>query len=162
MSSPSSFNSAVMSGLSSRLPLSGPSEITRCNMSSCSKYLNFALVNGIPPYRKARGAAHRAHLCSSESPDSERVRIVWQICQNFRRSCPTGVSLPAKRTARACPSLYAEGGRFSTQKPSRYRSAGACPPRTSGRPQHGEGQALALREGRRFFSPYSGGLSPRR
>ena len=33
-----------------------------------------------------------------------------------------------------------------------YRSAGACPPRVSGRPQHGEGQALALR-GRGPFSP---------
>ena len=27
------------------------------------------------------------------------------------------------------------------------RSAGACPPRSFGRPQHGEGQALALRFG---------------
>ena len=34
---------------------------------------------------------------------------------------------------------------------SQYRSAGACPPRSSGRPQHGEGQALALRERGPFF-----------
>ena len=33
---------------------------------------------------------------------------------------------------------------------SQYRSAGACPPRASGRPQHGEGQALALRGRGRF------------
>ena len=32
------------------------------------------------------------------------------------------------------------------KKMTHYRSAGACPPRSSGRPQHGEGQALALRE----------------
>ena len=47
--------------------------------------------------------------------------------------------------ARDRPSPYHEGGRFSTQKPSRSRSAGACPPRSSRRPRHGEGQALALR-----------------
>ena len=41
--------------------------------------------------------------------------------------------------------LRGRRGRFSTKKLSRYRSAGACPPRVSGRPQHGEGQALALR-----------------
>ena len=46
-----------------------------------------------------------------------------------------------------------KGDRFSTQKPSRYRSAGACPPRTAGRPRHGEGQALALRRrGSRFLT----------
>ena len=40
--------------------------------------------------------------------------------------------------ARDRPSPYGGGGVF-------YRSAGACPPRMSGRPQHGERQALALR-----------------
>ena len=34
---------------------------------------------------------------------------------------------------------------------SRYRSAGACPPRAFGNPEHGEGQALALRERDPFF-----------
>ena len=39
---------------------------------------------------------------------------------------------------------------------SGYRSAGACPPRSSGRPEHGEGQALALRCGWRFFHRSAG------
>ena len=39
---------------------------------------------------------------------------------------------------------------------SGYRSAGACPPRTSGSPPHGEGQALALRCGWRFFHRSAG------
>ena len=47
--------------------------------------------------------------------------------------------------ARDRPSPYAEGGRSAAKKPSGYRSAGACPPRAFGRPEHGEGQALALR-----------------
>ena len=34
---------------------------------------------------------------------------------------------------------------------SQYRSAGACLPRVSGRPQHGEGQALALQGRGPFF-----------
>ena len=42
-------------------------------------------------------------------------------------------------TARDRPSPYVKGDGLDN------RSAGACPPRTSGRPQHGEGQALALR-----------------
>ena len=54
--------------------------------------------------------------------------------------------------ARDRPSPYGEGGRFSTKRPSRYCSAGACPPRVSGRPQHGEGQALALRGRVPFFA----------
>ena len=29
------------------------------------------------------------HRRSSGSPDPEQVRIAWQICQSFRRSCPT-------------------------------------------------------------------------
>ena len=41
--------------------------------------------------------------------------------------------------------LRGKGDRFSPKKPSRYRSAGACPPRAFGRPEPGEGQALALR-----------------
>ena len=56
----------------------------------------------------------------------------------------------ARSLARDRPSPYAEGGRFSTQKPSQYCSAGACPPRTAGSPQPGEGQALALRGRGRF------------
>ena len=47
--------------------------------------------------------------------------------------------------ARDRPSPYGEGCRFSPKNPSRYRSAGACPPRSFGSPRHGEGQALALR-----------------
>ena len=46
--------------------------------------------------------------------------------------------------ARDRPSPYEEGDRFSLET-SGYRSAGACPPRTFGGPQRGEGQALALR-----------------
>ena len=49
-----------------------------------------------------------------------------------------------------------KGRHFSLKKPSCYRSAGACPPRTFGSPQHGEGQALALREGETFFSLHRG------
>ena len=56
--------------------------------------------------------------------------------------------------ARDRPSPYAEGGRFSTQKPARYRSAGALGchtriregfPRDLSARYPGEGQALALR-----------------
>ena len=47
--------------------------------------------------------------------------------------------------ARDRPSPYAERGCSSTQAPARSRSVGAYPPRVSGSPQHGEGQALALR-----------------
>ena len=39
-----------------------------------------------------------------------------------------------------------------------FRGAGACPPRVSGRPQHGEGQALALREREPFFHRSAGAL----
>ena len=42
------------------------------------------------------------------------------------------------------------GGRFSTQNPSRYRSAGACPPRS----QHGAGNPLACACGMRGPKPY--------
>ena len=60
----------------------------------------------------------------------------------------------------------------------RYRSAGACPPRSLNRcgkrpqprdhgwllrrPAHGEGQALALREGEAFFCHRSAGACPPR
>ena len=44
--------------------------------------LLFIVVRGPVP----RDLSIKAHLCSSGSPDPERVRIVWQICQNFRRS----------------------------------------------------------------------------
>lgn len=43
ISSPLSFSSAVILGLSSVLLLSGSSEITRCNISSFSKYVIFGL-----------------------------------------------------------------------------------------------------------------------
>lgn len=49
MSSPLSFSSAVMLGLSSILPPSGSSEIARCNISSFSKYVIFVLFKGVPP-----------------------------------------------------------------------------------------------------------------
>ena len=60
-------------------------------------------------------------------------------------------------TARTCPSPYGDENFLA-------RSAGACPPRVLDlrenrqprlfpRPRHGEGQALALREGAAFFSP---------
>ena len=60
--------------------------------------------------------------------------------------------LVIRSMARDRPSPYGEGEavRFA-KKPSRYRSAGACPPRASGRPEHGEGQALALQDRTPFF-----------
>ena len=54
--------------------------------------------------------------------------------------------------ARDRPSPYVKGDRFSPKKPSCYRSAGACPPRSFRRSKHGEGQALALRGRGMFFS----------
>ena len=44
------------------------------------------------------------------------------------------------------------GPRPTEKGPIFYRSAGACPPRTFSRPQHGEGQALALRRRDPFFT----------
>ena len=46
-------------------------------------------------YRRARACPspcldRGADLCSSGAPAPDRVRSVWQICQSFRRSCPTG------------------------------------------------------------------------
>ena len=52
-------------------------------------------------------------LCSLCSPDHKRVRIAWQVCQSFRRSCPTrGGGLTARRMARDRPSPYVNGRRF--------------------------------------------------
>ena len=58
--------------------------------------------------------------------------------------------------ARDRPSPYGEGGRSAVQKPSLFRSAGACPPRSFDRPRHSEGQALALRGGETFFHRSAG------
>ena len=71
-----------------------------------------------------------------------------RIREGFPRECPVDRS-----TARDRPSPYGERGCSLTQKPSGYRSAGACPPRSFGRPQHGEGQALALRGRETVFRP---------
>ena len=54
--------------------------------------------------------------------------------------------------ARDRPSPYAERRRFSPKRPSRYRSAGACPPRSLDCADAGEGQALALRGKETFFA----------
>ncbi len=52
MSSPLSFNSAVIVGLSSMLPVSGSSEIFKCNISSRSKYAIFVLFKNMSPALK--------------------------------------------------------------------------------------------------------------
>ena len=71
------FLSVCLLGLdASDVPVGAPS-LSRCG--SCQD-------KDVPPTGR-----HQAHLCSSSSPDLERVRIAWQICQSFRRSGPTGV-----------------------------------------------------------------------
>ena len=87
-----------------------------------------------------------SHYCSAGA-----LGCHTRIRAGFPRECPLDRSM-----ARDRPSPYAEGGSFSTKKPSRYCSARACPPRTSGRPKHGEGQAFALRgRGGRFSTKKS-------
>ena len=75
------------------------------------------------PHRGRRGTGPRLTLTKRDGfkVHSDFVRTAWR---------GTGPRPTQKR------------GRFSTQKPAQYRSAGACPPRTSGRPQHGEGQVF--------------------
>ena len=66
-----------------------------------------------------------------------------------------GCGLTAKRMARGTRSparVASEGPRPTVNGTVFNRSAGACPPRSL----HGEGQALALREGAAFFYPSAG------
>ena len=78
---------------------------------------------------------------SREGYESIYDTIFCQICQIYfcffvvvGREC-----IRPCRMARDRPSPYGEEGVF-------FRSAVACPPRSFGRPEPGEGQALALRE----------------
>ena len=64
------------------------------------------------------------------------------------RDCPVDRSM-----ARDRPSPYDEGVAFFN------RSAGACPPRLSGGPQHGEGNPLGCACGIRGPSPYVKGAA---
>ena len=41
---------------------------------------------GPVPRDRRRGTNPRAPLCSLRSPDRNRVKIAWQVCQSFRRS----------------------------------------------------------------------------
>ena len=72
---------------------------------------------------------YRAHLCNSGSPEPEQVRIVWQICQSFRRSCPTGVMCSASKThGEGCPSRASHPAHPADTSPiSDATSARRCP-----------------------------------
>ena len=85
-------------------------------------------------------------------------RSAWALGCHTRIRAGFHRELPVDRSmARDRPSPYGPGGRF-VKKMARYRSAGACPPRSLGYADDGEGQALALRKGAAFFHRSAGAL----
>ena len=91
----------------------------------------------------------RADLATSIK-DLKDLRVLRRRA-GYRHSGPTDlrdVFSLARAMARDRPSPYGEGVAFF------YRSAGACPPRLSGRPQPGEGNPLGCACGIRGPSPY--------
>ena len=58
---------------------------------------------------------YRAHLCSSGAPAPERIKIAWQTCQSFRRSCPIRVMRSDTKThgeGQGFPPPYGAGVAF--------------------------------------------------
>ena len=86
----------------------------------------------------ARGPVPR-DLSARDTPGEGQALALRAATLTVARG-PVPRDFPMDRSmARDRPSPYGEGAAFF------HRSAGTHPPRFSGRPQHGEGQALALR-----------------
>ena len=97
-------------------------------------------------------------------PISFGRRALWFRCSRSAGDRPTRMSGKPQHSEGQALALRGRGARFSPKKPSRYRSAGACPPRSFDdqgyspfRSLHGEGNPLACTCGIRGPKPYDAG-----
>ena len=96
-----------------------------------------ARLQSAPTHPKTVGAvSNRADLTNPVGVVSNRASEAARLQRAYPTKTVGAVSNRAS-LARDRPSPYDKG--------QGYRSAGACPPRTSAKSEHGEGQALALR-----------------